>query len=129
MNKNSKDILAALGYDTKLEGFNYFLDLVEFTAATLEVCENEDEARKLIPCCCLDYAHFYYEVGLIKFKQELDKFVNSRKIRSYNRENNISVYGNCNKMSTEDTIIKFSKHMISDKENVIQKSLIKCSIR
>lgn len=127
MDKKYKSILGDLGYNTSLEGFDYFLELVEFTSQILEVFDDEDKARKLIPCCCLDCAHFDYEVGLIRFKEELDKFVNSRKIRSYNRENNIQVYGDCKKMSTEDTIINFSKYVISDKENAIDKPLVKYS--
>lgn len=127
MSKTYKDLLSNLGYDTKLEGVDYFLDVAEYTSQVLESFEDEDKAREMIPCCCLEYAHFYYEVGLIRFNRELDRFVKSRKIRGYNRELNTQVYGNCGYSSTDDMIIKFARYMNSKKENIIVKPLVKCS--
>lgn len=127
MSKTYKDILGSLGYNIKLEGVDYFLDIVEYTSQLLELSEDEDKIREMIPCCCLEYAHFYYEIGLIRFNRELDRFVKSRKIRGYNKEINTQVYGNCEYLSTEDTIIKFAKYTNSMKEHTIVKPLVKCA--
>lgn len=117
-------LLKRLGYDVTLIGATYFSDV------TYDICQvldsmDIDMAYKFIPACCLEYGHFYYEIGLNKFNKDLDFFVASKNLTSENEELNMQVFGTTDSLEKEDSIMKVAKYINAQKKNVVGKSLIK----
>lgn len=112
---NQKDILRSLGYNTNLEGTKYFLDIVE--EITLEVLKGtkEEEIISKIPSFCLEYYHFYYEVGKKTFDRELYKFHNNQnhnKKYGFNKPLYQEVYGDIKNPTIEQSALAISKYLI-----------------
>lgn len=115
MNINQKDILKGLGFNISLEGTKYFLDIVE--DITIEVLKGttEEEIIKKVPSFCLEYYHFYYEVGKKTFDRELIEFhSNQHKNKKYGFNKSLyqEVYGDIKNPTLEQSALAISNYLI-----------------
>ena len=72
--KECREFLIDRGYDTSVEGGNYFVDLVEEVVCFLNQDKSIEEIRELLPSLYLEYYHFYYEVSKFKYMNALNNF-------------------------------------------------------
>lgn len=125
-----KGKLAELGYDTTLVGAAFFCDIVDDVCKKVAEENVTDEAilKTFIPSYCLEYGHFYYEVGLNKFNSEMKKFVASKKITDKNKALNAEVFGKANNLalSTSEEVLAFAKYLnkCNAKNNTSNKVLV-----
>lgn len=126
--KRYKGKLAELGYDTTLVGAAFFCDIVDDVCKKIAEEDVTDEAvlKAFIPSYCLEYGHFYYEVGLNKFNSEMKNFVASKKITDKNKVLNAEVFGKANELSVSEEILAFAKYVnnCNAKNNASNKVLV-----
>lgn len=116
MNTNQKDILKSLGFNTDLEGTKYFLDIIEDISIEILKGTEEKEVIEKIPSICLEYYHFYYEIGRKTFESKLTEFHDSRhqnKKYGFNKLLYQSIYGNIKNPTMEQSAIAISKYVIN----------------
>ena len=71
-----KEKLKEYGYDVESQGYIYFEDLLVDCIEMINDGKDIEYIKEIFPSCCLEYFHFFYEVGNKKYFRELEKFCN-----------------------------------------------------
>ena len=122
-NITPEEILQKLGYDTYTSEAIYCLDVVGDICNTLEM-EGEEQARKMIPCCFVEFGHFIYEgVGIQPFIQGVCHFFEN--CSNFNADFSKQVYGTETSPSVEESIFLIAKYAVNSKEHSQGKVLVK----
>lgn len=135
MNIEQKNILRALGFDTEVKGAKYFLDIVEDITYELLKGTDEESIIEKIPSFCLEYYHFYYEVGKNTFYKELTSFHEKRrthKNKSFDKTIYESVYKDTKNPSLETSMLAVSKYIVDKKitpEDINQPAMPKLLVK
>ena len=115
-----KKFLKENGFDVKIVGAKYFIDLLEEVVEKILDGYDISEIKELYPSICLEYYHFVYEVSRFKYLEELDYFSRN----GYRGDNEIE-----KKLWDEPTVDKLirlgNKYILEKKEQENCKQLIK----
>ena len=128
MFEQQMNLLNDLGFDTSMKGAKYFLSASDQLQFFLEKIDNDlNNIYDLLPnnihnideyidsIYVEDYG-FYFECGKNIYMEELNKFINSRKIvDDKQRELNERILGNS--ISDKDILLKISLYLNNEKKN------------
>ena len=113
------DIFQSLGYDITLPGAEMYYDVLCDVIEDKKNGMSNSKILEMIPRYCLEYYHFCYEVGRIKFFQLIDEFRNSKKpIRKKKRKVNVDdLFDNTN-LSFEKHLLSFAPYFITKEQEL-----------
>ena len=125
-------LLEELGFNTNLKGAKYFISASDQLQEFLDEIGNDlnniynglprnvDNLNQFIDCIYVEDYGFYFECGRIAYLEEMNKFINSREIKTEKQKelNNI-ILGN----STDDKsiLLKFSLYLNKEIEKEEEK--------
>lgn len=131
MKSRYKNLLEGLGYDVECLGAILISDLIDDVIELMKCGLSKSEIVELLPRYYLEHYHFDYEIGRNRYMNEIDIFLNSKKItkktKIINKKFNL-LYKNYN---LEDLVIFLGKYFynvdmgISDEIKVYKKRLVK----
>ncbi len=118
--KDYINYISGLGFDTKHEGFKFFISLFQEITERLMNGESELELRELYPCLCLDDYHFYFEVSKFTFYEKLNDFC--RNGYKGNDQAEKELFGD---EDSFDKLVRLGKKYIQDinKKNQVHKNV------
>ncbi len=116
MTKEQKEILKKLGFDNSTKGAKYFVDIVDDVVEDLMNNKEEQEILEAIPSYYMEYAHFFYEVGLIRFKKEIENFHMNKTLEEIDIDLYTEIYEEIENPSIEESILVLGKYLFKNKK-------------
>ncbi len=132
LSEEKKQFYENLGFDTSLDGSTMFDDLVEEVRILLDTDNiNYSTIMKLLPSIEVEYYHFYYEVGRMKYLEDLKAFLDSRFIDNKRKKKSkteyVKVFGTKEPIGVEKSIYIVAK--LLNKERNLQKGNVKTLVK
>ncbi len=132
LSEEKKQFYENLGFDTSLDGSTMFDDLVEEVRILLDTDNiNYSTIMKLLPSIEVEYYHFYYEVGRMKYLEDLKAFLDSRFIDNKRKKKSkteyVKVFGTKEPIGVEKSIYIVAK--LLNKEKDLQKDNVKTLVK
>jgi hypothetical protein len=132
LSEEKKQFYENLGFDTSLDGSTMFDDLVEEVRILLDTDNiNYSTIMKLLPSIEVEYYHFYYEVGRMKYLEDLKAFLDSRFIDKNRKKKSkteyVKVFGTKEPIGVEKSIYIVAK--LLNKERNLQKGNVKTLVK
>ncbi len=119
MRRLFNDVFQSLGYDITLPGAEMYCDVLCDVIEDKKNDMSNSEILEMIPRYCLEYYHFFYEVGRIKFFQLIDEFRNSKKpIRKKKRKVNVDDLLDNPNLSFEEHLLSFAPYFIMKEQEL-----------
>ena len=119
-----KERLKEYGYDVESVGYIYFEDLLVDCIEMIHEDKDIDYIKEMFPRCCLEYYHFFYEVGKKKYFAELEKFCNKGLNENISPTRREKKEKNLPNMDVFDTVMYFANEITNknqDKPKVYSK--------
>jgi len=103
---NYNDFMRSIGYNIDNKGGMFFIDLMGHVVDLINEGKSEEEIKDLIPCYCIEYYHFCYEISKFEYLKELELFCKTGYVLKSKGEKKKR------KESLEDKLIRISKRYI-----------------
>lgn len=126
MDNERKIILHKLGFNPNVRGAEYFSDIVSELMPNIENNSTAEEIKQTIETTYIEYGHFVYEVGVNKFKKELNEFHSNINKQAIDQALYHEVYHDKSNITLNNSIIAIAKYLVEQKDFIeVPKVLVK----